>query len=885
MFTKEISGSIVLAFEEVVSRFPHLCALRWLDESWTYAEINTRANRLAHYLIASGVRQEEIVGVLSQRSPQTLIAFLAILKAGGAYLSLDPAYPEDRLKYYVENASVKTVLTDVTHPDVLGSTSATLVTDYERRASDCPATNPKCLTTPGSAAQVFFTSGSTGHPKGVVIEHRGVLRLAQFVDYVEIGPKENVLQITPLNYDVSTFEIWATWLNGACLVLPAPGLTSINDLASAFRTFQITLVLLPSSLIPLLLEQELESFQTVRQLVVGGDVLPPICAEKFLGRYPDSRLVNAYGPTENTVITSTYRVELEKPMPSRLSIGRPIQKTEVLILDEDLQPVSPGKTGEIVITGDGLARGYLNQPELTARSFVQITDASGASVRAYRSGDLGRYLPDGNLMFEGRIDEQVKINGVRIELGEIKSVLLSNPQVAEAEVLVSEKAGIKRLEAFVVLKTASALDVPALREFLAKKVPLNWLPTTMRILLSMPRGPGGKVDRRVLMSEISAPPTSADDVEAEPQDALERVIWKIWKEVVPGIPFGRHDRFADLGADSLSALKVVAKVEALIGRRIGLNSLLIGGTIVDMANAARRVGPAVRPPLMIRVQSGETNKQPFFFAHGDYTCGGLYCQRLARIVGPERSFYAISPQGTFGEALPPTFEEAGASVLEQVRSVQPKGPYYLGGYCNGALAMYEVAQQLINSGETVIALVLLDPPDLYFVELRQKVMALGRRFGLKDSDSRSISHKIAEWIELYNAFGPMHFVSELFKKVRVKIPQYAARCVGTTDLEQSWNANLDLHYYVVIADYEPKLYRGLAGVHVILREGEDLYRPRQIKYWNNVIPNARFKIVSGTHLEFQSSLPEIGSFIQTVLKEPSAKSSSVPSGAPVSGVA
>ena len=872
MFTNVNFTSVVLAFEAIVSRFPDLCALRWREQSWTYSELNRRANRLAHCLLAAGVKQEAIVGVLSTRSPETLMALLAILKAGGAYLSLDPSYPKDRLEFYIKDAGIKLILAEAADAEILNSTGAKVITGFDEWAANYPDTNPPCYTTPDSASQVFYTSGSTGQPKGVVIEHRGALRLADCADWLDLGPGETVLQITPLNYDVSTFEIWATWLNGACLAVPAPGVSSLHDMGLALRNFNVSVVLLPTSLIPLMLEQEMESFKTVRQLVVGGDVLPPRCAEKFLERYPDSSLVNAYGPTENTVITTCHRIQLRKPTPARLSIGRPIKKTRVMILNDALKPVPPGEIGEIVITGDGLARGYLNQPQLTQRSFIQVTDASGASVRAYRSGDLGRFLPDGDLLFEGRIDEQVKINGIRIELGEVKSVLLSHPLVAEAEVLVVQKADVKRLEAFVVLKPGGVLEARDVREFLGKKIPANFLPSACRILPSLPRGPSGKVDRRVLLESVSESAPNEIDLQDEPQDALERVIWQVWKEIVPGVAFGRHDRFSELGADSLSALKVVAKVEALIGRPIGLKSLLVGGTIADMADAARQLGPVAQAPSMIQVQTGGVGREPFFFAHGDYTCGGLYCQRLARNLSPDQPFFAISPQGTFGEALPPSFEEAGASVLELVRSMQPKGPYYLGGYCNGALAMYEVAQQLSKSGETVKALILLDPPDLYFLELRQKVMAIGKWFGVHESRSRNLSSRIAEWIELYNAFGATHFVSEFFKRLRIKIPQYVTYYLRPHGLGPSDKGpNIDLHYYVVIADYAPGQYQGRDGVEVILREGEARYRPRQMAYWGKLIPQVKFTVVSGTHLEFQESLAQIGRFIQTVLTKTSSR--------------
>lgn len=866
------SDSIIASFEEVVSRYPHSGALRWLEGSWSYSELNVRANRLAHLLIDAGVRKEDPVGVFALRSPETLVGLLAILKAGGAYVPLDPANPEDRVRYCLEDAGIKVVLVDPREVSRLPETGAKVITLHENPAADYPEINPPRLTGPDSAAQIFYTSGSTGRPKGVIIEHRGVLRLAEHIDYLEMGPGETVLQFTPLNYDVSTFEIWATWLNGACLAVPPPGLSSLQALGHIFRAFNVSVLLLPSSLLPLMVDQEIDSLAGVRQLVVGGDVLSPLHAERFLRKYPHSRLVNAYGPTENTVITSCHRVRLEKPMPPRLSIGRPIQKTQVYILDENLKPVPIGDIGEMVLTGEGLARGYLNQPELTARNFVQMVDPSGKVVRAYRSGDLGRYNPDGTLDFRGRMDDQVKINGLRIELGEIKSILLSHPHVAEAEILVVEEDGKKWLETFVVPKAGLPVDERTLREFLEQKIPANWRPSGLRVVPSLPRGVSGKVDRRVLLESIRARPgASESDFEDEPHDPLEKAIWNIWRDVVPNTRVRLHDRFTDLGGDSLSALRMMARVEKMIGRPLGLRSLLEGGTIMHLAAAAREAGPVSRPPLMICLQGG-TAKQPFFFAHGDYTCGGLYCQKMAGKLGPDQPFYAIAPQGTFGGDLPSKFEDAGASAVELIRSVQPKGPYHLGGYCNGALAIYEVAQQLIRKGEKVETLVLLDPPDLYFFLLRQKVIRLAKLIGMPEAQYRSAYQRIAEGIEIWQVHGTYRLAKDFFSRTGKWIAKNFRRYFEIKEDEATSSMpNLNFHYYEVIADYEPARYLGDQPVWIILRKGESPHHARQIAYWSGFIPNARYEIVPGTHLELQGSMGEIAAVIQEALQETAHK--------------
>jgi amino acid adenylation domain-containing protein len=860
------ANSIVTRFEEVASRSPESCAMRWNGGEWSYAALNTRANRLAHFLIGAGIQEETPVGVFAQRSPETLAAFLAILKAGGAYVPLDPLYPAERIKYYIEDAAIKLVLADPVEISKLPAISAEVIALDADLAAKQPETNPNCPTGPHSLAHILFTSGSTGRPKGVLIEHQGVLRLTNHIDYMDIGPGEIFLQYAPLSFDISTFEIWGPLLNGACLALPPPGLTSLHELGAAIRSLGITSMTLTAGLMALMVEQEIDSLAGVRQLLTGGDVVSPVHAERFLRKYPGSRLINAYGPTENSVLTSCHSIQLENPMPTRLSIGRPIQKTGVLILNENLQQVPAGELGEMVMTGEGVARGYLNQPELTAQSFVEVTDSSGKKVRGYRSGDLGRYNRDGTLDFQGRMDDQVKINGLRIEPGEITNVLQSHPQVSGAEVVVvdSEGEGKKRLEAFVVLRSENSLDERALREFLSDKIPSNWLPSALRIVPGLPLGPNGKVDRRALLASLHQA-TRLPAVDAkEPDDFLEKAIWSIWQEILPGVSIGKHDSFSELGGDSLAALDMIARVEKMIGRTIGLRPLLEGGTIHDIAVAARDTGPVSPPPLMICMQSGTTAKPPFFFAHGDYVCGGLYCQKMAHRLGVEQPLYAIAPHGTFGEDLPSSFEEAASSYVKMIRSVQPKGPYHLGGFCNGAVAMYEVAQQLIRTGDTVATLVLLDPPDLYFFLLRRRITQFGKFIGLPDRQSKAAYQRIAEGIEVWQYHGFLRVVKDFWVRLgRWVIKKFR----GIFEIPSATSApNLNFHYYELLASYEPQPYLGSKSVWIILRQGENHRRAQQVSYWAGFISGPRFQVIPGTHLELKGSMKEITHIVQTALK-------------------
>jgi amino acid adenylation domain-containing protein len=866
--TEAIPHSVVTSFEDVVSRSPDACALRWKGGSWSYGELNRRANRLAHFLRDAGVRAETPVGVFAARSPETLMAFLAILKAGGAYVPLDPSYPVDRLRFYLEDAAIPCVLADAKEMEKLPATSARVLPLDAALGADHPSTNPDQCTTPGSLAHILYTSGSTGLPKGVLIEHRGVVRLVRNADYVEIRPTDVFLQYASLGFDASTFEIWGAWLNGATLAVPAPGHASLHDLAAGLRSFQVTTLWLTAGLFQVMVEQELDGLAGVRELLTGGDVVSPTHAERFLQRYPDSRLTNGYGPTENTVFTSCHRIRRERPMPARLSIGRPINGAGVVVLDEALRPVERGEIGELVLTGDGLARGYLNRPELTAQSFVHVVDSTGHQVRAYRSGDLGRYDADGRLHFHGRRDDQVKINGIRIEPGEIKSILQAHPQVAAAEVLLLENAGHKRLEIFAVPRPGTEVPESILREFLRSKVPGNWLPPLIRVMSSLPLNRNGKVDRHALIEGIQAKSDSSDfGAAGEPRDFLEKAIWSIWRDLLPVAPTSTRDRFFDLGGDSLSALTMIGGVEKIVGRSIGLRPLREGGTIAAIAAAARATGPVDAPPLMVCGQTG-AKKPPLFFAHGDYFFGGLYCQRIVRRLEVDQPFYAIAPHGTFGGDLPGTFEEIAASYLPMIRSVQPTGPYHLGGFCNGALAMYEVARQLIHAGEEVATLVLLDPPDLYLYLLRRKISRIGQLLELNERQCRAVYHRIAEGVDIWQNYGNMRLATELCRRLSAWTVKNLKRLSDKRRADVPSAPNLNFHYYEVMANYEPLPYLGSESVWVILREGEIVRRSRQFSYWSEFIPDAHFQVVPGTHLELKIHMGEIVDIIKTALKHP-----------------
>lgn len=424
----------------------------------SYAELETRSNQLAHYLRASGVEAETRVGICLERSLEMIVGLLGILKAGGTYMPLDPSHPRERLAFMIADSQVGTVVTHERWSEMLAVHPVNVVAlDSSReeiaRSSAEPIEPPNNIE---SLAYVMYTSGSTGQPKGVCVPHRAVVRLVKETNYARFDPNEVFLQFAPLGFDASTFEIWGALLNGAQLVLADPGKASLEELAATIERHRITTLWLTAGLFHQMIEQQLESLRGVRQLLAGGDVLSVWHVQKAMNELPDCQIINGYGPTENTTFTCCHRVRKQEIFINSVPIGFPVSHTSVQILDEEMNPAAPESAGELYIGGAGLARGYLNDPALTAEKFVPDPNSCEPGLRLYRAGDRARRLASGAIEFLGRIDQQVKLRGFRIEPGEIESVLLQHPAVKECVVVPREdRPGDKRLVAYVVQDAAN----------------------------------------------------------------------------------------------------------------------------------------------------------------------------------------------------------------------------------------------------------------------------------------------------------------------------------------------------------------------------------------------------------------------------------------------
>ena len=723
MLTEEERRRLLLEWNATRREYPELCVHQLFEiqaertpeatalvlEGWrlSYRELNQRANRLARHLRALGIGPEATVGICLERSPEAIVGLLGILKAGGAYVPLDPTYPRERLSFMVEDAGARVVLTITRWLDKLPRDGTTAVCLDKLPESVAPEEleNIAAGVRPDNLAYVIYTSGSTGVPKGVEICHRGIVRLLVGVDYVQLTNQEVFLQLAPLSFDASTFEIWGALLHGATLVLFPGRVPAAQDLGDVLRRQKVTTLWLTSSLFNAVIDEAPAALSSVRQLLVGGEALSAAHIRCALSALPETQLVNGYGPTESTTFACCYSIprRLEEAA-SSIPIGRPISNTQVYILDRQLELVPIGVVGELHIGGDGLARGYLNRPDLTCEKFIANPFTDRLGDRLYKTGDLARYLPDGNIEFIGRLDDQIKIRGYRIEPGEIEAALTQHPAVKAAAVIARQiQPTEKSLVAYAVPKEGQALTAQGLQTFLRQKLPQYMMPARFMFVVSLPLTPNGKVDRQALPApeavELASHPKFV-----VPRDGVESKLLEIWQTVLGNQPISIADNFFDLGGHSLLASKLLVRIEKTFGQKLSIAALFQAPTIEQLAAVLRNESRLTRSPQVTPIQPG--GSRPPFFCIG---AGPLF-RSLAFRLGPEQPFLGLGLGEAEVRELPTPFrlEDIAASLIKKMRLLQPKGPYSLGGWCMDGVVAYEIAQQLQAQGERVALVVLFD---------------------------------------------------------------------------------------------------------------------------------------------------------------------------------
>ena len=833
-------------FEEQVRRTPEATALVYEDRALTYAELNAEANRLAHALKSLGVGPNVTVGLCIERSIEMVVGLLAVLKAGGAYAPLDPAYPTERMAFMLADLQAPVLLcrNQSVARGLAQYTGVVLAVDEWRQITDQQSPeNPVSGVEPEDLAYVLYTSGSTGEPKGVLIPHRALMNYLTWCTAAYAADRGIGSPVhTPIGFDLTITSLFPPLVLGRCAVLVREDPT-LETLTAALRTGDFSLVKLTPAHLEALSHKLAADEQRMltRTFVVGGDALLGETLGFWRKQSPDIRLINEYGPTEATVGCCVYEVPPGTVLPSTIPIGRPIANTRLYVLDRNMQPVPMGVPGELHIAGDGLALGYHRRPELTAEKFVPDPFSSEPESRIYKTGDLVRHRPDGNLEFLGRLDYQVKIRGFRVELNEIEAALVGHADVREAVVIVSEGVpGDRRLVAYIVPAQSAALTELQVRNFLKQKLPDYMLPARYVFLDSMPLTSNGKVDRRALPAPGRRQETRSEPLDA-PRDALESQLVKIWEEVLRTKPIGMKEDFFDLGGNSLLAIRMLARVEKALHTKVTLATLMFAPTIERLA-AMLRDPNALRRPQVFGIQP-EGFRPPLFCVGA----GPLF-RTLASKLGTDQPFLGVPLPDINALPAPYCLEDIAAHCVQTLRRVQPHGPYFLAGWSDAGVMAYEMAQQLQRSGETVALVVLFDAENQAY------------RPDVASSPMKKRTNFLGQWLKLqcrtlWN-LDPRERGAHVRRRLAFRLAWLKGLAWGVAyriHLRSGWSFHHGLHnveYVSVFAskNYQPRPYDG--RVLLLRRMDRPAGGYHDPKYgWGDVASGLKIHEVPGNHID------------------------------------
>jgi amino acid adenylation domain-containing protein len=720
-------------FEKQAVRTPNAIAAREPGHEITYEALNRRANRMAHYLSAQGIGADNIVSILADRDIDYLTTILAINKAGAAFLPLSPTYPARRLASIFEKSETPLVLVGANYLEATQEAVQYLAPGQQPKITviasvpeqENSETNLPVRCEMHHLAYVMFTSGSTGEPKGVMVHHAGnINHIYAKVGDLEMGPSDILAQTSRQSFDIVVWQFLAPLiLGGSIYIMPDEIALDPAQLLKESNQQGVTILqLVPVNIEALLdvadaMAENRPLLKTLRWMVPTGDALATDLCRRWLGLYPHTRMLNTYGATEcsddqcHHVIASSPPAEYR---PAIMTIGRPIINTQVYILDDGMQPVPVGVIGELYITGIGVGRGYLKEPERTARTFVPNPFSDGPrNSLLYRSGDQARYLPDGTIEFLGRIGHMIKIRGMRIEPGEIQSVLGRHPQVAQATLTVNDFLGLgTHLISYIVFRKGEVVSESDLRIYLRQYLPEYMIPSYFVAIDALPLNANGKIDRKALpIPDI----TGIKSTVVAPRNETEKILFNIWSRILNRDELSIRDNFFDIGGHSLLAMQLFSQIERQFGQRLPLKTILSTSTIADLAelltsgtsymDTSQTVSEL---SCIVPIQVGNPERPPFFFLHA---AGGhvVYIRKFASLLAKEQPFYGIQAVGIDDNREPLNrFEDLAAAYVQQIRIAQPEGPYYLGGESMGATISFEVVRQLEEQGQVVGLLAMFD---------------------------------------------------------------------------------------------------------------------------------------------------------------------------------
>ncbi|PWT80702.1 MAG: non-ribosomal peptide synthetase [Acidobacteria bacterium] len=745
-------------FEAQTDATPDATAIVFNQQRLSYRELNQKANQLARRLRKLGVGPEILVGICCTRSIDLIVGLLGILKAGGAYVPLDSTYPQERLAFIVEDTAVPVIISQQTLLQHLPPHTAHVLcldSDWDNIAKESHE-NLSSEADGEDLAYLIYTSGSTGRPKGVAIEHHSTATLIHWAKTVfSTEELAGVLASTSVCFDLSVFEIFVPLSSGGKVIIAENAL----HLPTLPASNEVTLVnTVPSAMTELIRMKGLPG--SVRVVNLAGEPLRTSLVKQIYEAANVQKVFDLYGPSEDT----TYSTFTLRSGTEAATIGRPIANTQVYLLDRNLQPVPVGIPGELYLGGAGLARGYLHRPELTAEKFIPDPFNSDTGARLYRTGDLARYFPDGNLEYLGRLDHQVKIRGFRIELGEIETALKQHALVRDAVVIAHEDtSGARNLVAYVVPHPGQTPTTVELRDYLKEKLPQYMIPSVLMTLPAIPLTPNGKIDRRAL-PEPQLSSIHVDGTFVAPTNEIEEALVKMWEEILKTQPIGIRDNFFELGGHSLLAVEMFVRIEEKYGKQLPLATLFQAPTIAQLGALLQEEESAPSLSLLVPIQP-EGSKPRFFCMHAR---GGnvLFYRDLAKRLGPDQPFYGLQAQGMDGKRPRHTrVEDMAAHYLVEIRTVQPNGPYFLGGASFGGTAAFEMAQQLSANGEEVALVALFDTTGPGYPKLLPGTKGVRLRVY---NMTRRLQHQLSS-LRLLTPPERVKYVKDRANRIRVRI--------------------------------------------------------------------------------------------------------------------
>jgi len=686
-------------------QYPNKTALEFNGQSFTYRQLIGQANQLAGLLLARDVHPEDIVALIMDRSPDMLIAMLAIMRSGASYLPIDPEYPESFIAFMLEDSSASLMLTSRKYANRFhGSTKELYMEDCRKKLPDYSEEDPNTVIEGNTLAYTLYTSGSTGRPKGVQIEHHSLLNfLVSMQQLLGIRSMDRLLAVTTVCFDISGLELYLPLVAGAVLILTDSATAKdARLLLDMVRNENISMMQATPSTWKLMLDAGWDTPLPLK-IMCGGEAMTKPLAERLttLGQ----KVWNLYGPTETTIWSTIKEIKTEDKV---ISIGRPIANTQIYILDENLLPVAEGRTGEIYIAGEGVARGYLRRPELNAERFITNPFSKAGSPKMYRTGDLGAWLANGQILLHGRVDAQIKIRGFRIEPGEIEAAMLTYPKVKEAVIKGKED----QLLAYVTLQQpASEAPMSAstlsqnLRQMLKQRLPEHMIPQHVMILDKFPLTPNGKIDRNVLPDLL--PEEARYTTYVPPRTETEKLVAHAWSTCLHQKHVGLNDDYFEMGGTSISALQIMTYLEKKTGKRLPLSILFRAPTVEKLAALLNADRPSISWEPLVLIRSG-VGRPPLYILQG-YGMNVIGFNNIAMHMHPDQPIYGFQSRGLNGVDEPHgNIESMATEYVDAILRVNPEGPYYLAGYSYGGVVAFEMAQQLKARGKQIGMLAIID---------------------------------------------------------------------------------------------------------------------------------------------------------------------------------